>query len=69
MANFDSKPLHGEALTLLIIGLVIAIGLLGLVSQYCIFASNTLKKPSVMMPFGYASVATGFLADLLLFGG
>ena len=29
--------------------------------------ANSLKKPSVMMPFGYVGVATGFLADIYLF--
>jgi drug/metabolite transporter (DMT)-like permease len=43
------------------------IGVLGLASQYLVFAANTLMKPSNMMPFGYASVATGFIADMYIF--
>ena len=29
--------------------------------------ANSMKKPSVMMPFGYVGVATGFLADVFIF--
>ncbi len=38
-----------------------------LLCQYMIFASNSLMKPSRVMPFGYLSVITSFLADLYIF--
>ena len=45
------------------------LGIIGtaLVSQYSIFLSNSLKSPSLVMPFGYASVMVSFLADVYLF--
>ena len=40
---------------------------IALVCQYMIYASNSLMKPSKVMPFGYLSVITSFLADLYIF--
>jgi len=39
----------------------------GFIAQTLIFLANSLKKPSLMMPFGYFGVATGFIADVYLF--
>ena len=39
----------------------------GFISQTLIFLANSFKKPSLMMPFGYFGVATGFIADVYLF--
>lgn len=39
----------------------------GFVAQYLIYTSNSLKQPSKVMPFAYAGIITGFLADLYLF--
>ena len=48
--------------------LVLSIALAGFVAQTLIFLASSLKKPSLMMPFGYCGVATGFIADVYLFG-
>ena len=47
--------------------LLLAIIILTFGGQYLIIVANTLRKPSHMMPFGYAGVATGFLADIYMF--
>jgi len=47
--------------------MVIVMALAGVASITLIFFANSLKKPSLMMPFGYIGVATGFLADVFLF--
>lgn len=47
--------------------LLLGISVTGIFSITFIFMANSLKKPSVMMPFGYVGVATGFLADVYLF--
>jgi hypothetical protein len=39
----------------------------GFITQTLIFLANSLKKPSLMMPFGYVGVATGLIADVYLF--
>ena len=48
---------------------LVMVGIIGtaIVSQYSIFLSNSLKSPSLVMPFGYASVIVSFLADVYLF--
>jgi len=38
-----------------------------LLCQYMIFASNSLMKPSRVMPFGYISVIVSFVADIYIF--
>ena len=44
-----------------------AIVVTAILSQYSIFLANSLRSPSLVMPFGYASVVVSFLADVYLF--
>lgn len=47
--------------------MILAIAMAGFVAQTLIILANSLKKPSLMMPFGYFAVAIGFIADEYLF--
>jgi drug/metabolite transporter (DMT)-like permease len=40
---------------------------LALITQYMIFTSTSLKKPSYTMPLGYLTIITTFLADIIFF--
>ena len=49
---------------LAVLGVTIGI----LIAQGGIVLANSLKPPSIMMPFGYAGVLVGFCGDVVLFG-
>ena len=50
--------------------IVILLGIVftGFFTQFFIIKANSLAKPSLVMPFGYVSIAVGFVADVVLFG-
>jgi len=39
-----------------------------LMAQYGINLANSIKSPTLVMPFGYVSVIVGMAADVYLFG-
>lgn len=65
--SFEPKVMNYADFNMNFVLLVVAVGLIGALSQNLIFLANSLKKPSMMMPFGYVGVAAGFLADVYLF--
>jgi hypothetical protein len=67
ICNMAPQVMPAESYTLEFFLLLLGISLTGIFSITFIFMANSLKKPSVMMPFGYVGVATGFLADIYLF--
>ena len=48
--------------------ILISIALSTMGAQYLIIMANSIKPPSMMMPFGYIGVVMGFIADIYLFG-
>ena len=67
MTNIFPSRIKMEEVSFFFIFVLIGIVLTALLSQYSIFLSNSLKSPSLVMPFGYASVIVSFLADVYLF--
>lgn len=65
-AHYPSK-LTAEKLDLTFFMLIFGIAGTGFFLQNLIIMANSLKKPSLMMPFGYLGVVTGLLADLYIF--
>lgn len=57
---FDQLEVHHF---LLFVGVVLA----GFGCQYLVYTSNSLLKPSKVMPFAYSGILTGFVADVYLF--
>ena len=63
---YPSKPnFEGNYLWFLI--LLIGIVIINLLSQYGIILANSIKNPSLVMPFGYVGVLVGFIGDIYLF--
>ena len=67
LGNFQPLHVSLEKIDINLILLCIAVIFLSFFALYFIIIANTLRKPSHMMPFGYAGVATGFLADIYMF--
>ena len=67
LSNFSPKTVDTLRFNWTFIFLVISMSIVGIFAQNLIFLANSLKKPSLMMPFGYVSVTTSFLVDLFLF--
>lgn len=65
-AHYPSKLTY-EKLDLTFFMLIFGIAGTGFFLQNLILMANTIKKPSLMMPFGYLGVVTGLLADLYIF--
>lgn len=66
-ANFNKPVIEFNRFNLFYAFMFFGVVISGLISQYMIFASNSLMKPSMVMPFGYVSVITSFMADLYIF--
>lgn len=67
VCNFSPKIIDSSKLNMTFILLIICMSVFGIVAQNLVYLANSLKKPSVMMPFGYVGVVTGFLIDLYFF--
>jgi drug/metabolite transporter (DMT)-like permease len=67
-ANFQPPVMEFSKFSLFYALMFLGVVVFALLAQYMIFASSGLKKPSHVMPFGYASIVTSFLADVYLFG-
>lgn len=67
LCNFSPIVMDSSLFSLNFILLILCMSLVGIFAQNLIFLANSLQKPSLMMPFGYVGVATGFLMDLYLF--
>ena len=65
-AHYPSKLTY-EKLDLTFFMLIFGIAGTGFFLQNLILMANTIKKPSLMMPFGYLGVVTGLVADLYIF--
>ena len=65
--TFTQKTMDPSRFNLTFMILALGMALAGFASITLIFLSNQLKKPSLMMPFGYVGVATGLIADVYLF--
>jgi drug/metabolite transporter (DMT)-like permease len=67
MCNINPQRVDSEELTVglgvVVLGVVITV----LICQYGMFLANTLKPPSLVMPFAYMNVLVGFLADVYFF--
>ena len=68
LCNFSPLRVTSNDLTWGLLFLLIGIVFTGFLAQLLVFMANIIKKPSVMMPFGYICVIAGFWADLYLFG-
>ena len=67
LCSFIPNPLSLQDISLDIVLTVLGIVASGFLTQLFIIRANSYAKPSLVMPFGYVSVAVGFLADVLLF--
>ena len=67
LCNFSPKAMNPLDFNSKFILLIILVAVVGIFAQNLIFLANSLKKPSLMMPFGYVGVTTGFFIDLFLF--
>lgn len=67
LCNMAPQTMPIESYEIEFILLLTGIAATGIFSITFIFMANSLKKPSLMMPFGYVGVATGLLADIYLF--
>ena len=65
--NFDSPRIEFDSLNIYYALVFIGAITSSLASQYLTFAANSLVKPSKVMPFGYVSVVSSFIADIYLF--
>jgi hypothetical protein len=65
-AHYPSKLAYDQ-LDFTFFILIFGIAGTGFFLQNLIIMANSLKKPSLMMPFGYLGVVTGLLADLYIF--
>ena len=63
---FPSR-LHWSEVSWELIGLLVGIFLATILTQYAMFLANSIKSPSLVMPFGYVGVIVGFAADIYLF--
>lgn len=68
LCSFTPHQVPFEEVSWLLLLVLAGIVLAGFFTQLFIIKANSLAKPSIVMPFGYVSVAVGFLADVLLFG-
>ena len=64
----QEKQLEMESFTFELILVIIGVSITGFLTQLLIIRANSYARPSLVMPFGYVSVACGFLADVFLFG-
>jgi len=67
LCNFSPKVMELKSFNLSFILLIVCVSVTGIFAQNLIFLANSLKKPSLMMPFGYVGVTAGFLFDLYMF--
>ena len=67
MCNVHPIKVSSQDITWFLILVLAAIVITAILSQYSIFLANSLRSPSLVMPFGYASVVVSFLADVYLF--
>ena len=67
LCNFSPKAMNPLDFNSKFILLIILVAVVGIFAQNLIFLASSLKKPSLMMPFGYVGVTTGFFIDLFLF--
>ena len=68
LCSFTPHRVAMEEVTWVLVLIMMGIVLTGFFTQFFIIKANSLAKPSLVMPFGYVSVAIGFLADVILFG-
>lgn len=68
LCNINPKRMDPSKFTVTFIVIILCMSIVGIFAQNLVFLANSLKKPSLMMPFGYVGVITGFLIDLYLFG-
>ena len=68
LCSFIPHSLSLSDITWKLVLIVLATVVTGFLTQLFIIRANSIAKPSVVMPFGYISVAMGFLADVYLFG-
>ena len=64
----QERQLTTGDVTIELVLVIIGVSVTGFLTQLFIIRANSYAKPSLVMPFGYVSVACGFLADIFLFG-
>ena len=67
LCSFTPHRVPMEEISWLLIVILLGIVLTGFFTQFFIIKANSLAKPSLVMPFGYVSIAVGFIADVVLF--
>lgn len=67
LCSFTPNHLESTDITFKLVLELLAIVVIGYMTQFLIIRANSIKKPSYVMPFGYVSVVAGFLADIFLF--
>jgi drug/metabolite transporter (DMT)-like permease len=67
LCSFLPNPVEASQVDVPLVARLAGIVGTGLLTQFCIIKANTIATPSVVGPFGYVSVAVGFLADVFLF--
>lgn len=68
LCSVNPHPIDPQDVNVSLIVQVLGIVPIGYFAQFLIIRANNIAKPSDVMPFGYASVMVGFVADVVLFG-
>ena len=68
MNNLKPHSVPENFLTVNLVLMILGVTAATIVCQYGINLANSIKSPTLMMPFGYVGIVVGMCADVYLFG-